>query len=190
MTYNKIYLIKYFYIILIKFYKYDNIYTINLLNLIIWRSEFMKKRSILLVALIIVIAVTLMAFPSSIFARPSETAHIHYKIISSPFNEPITIEENYFNFRDALNAAKNMAHDAMYRTDTQDKIATLNNEEFIVFLYDALFHRTPDASGNAAWLDGLNNGLSRSSVIDFFINSPEFEIKYVLEWSWTPTAEA
>jgi hypothetical protein len=146
----------------------------------------MKKRSILLITLIIVIAVTLLSFPASIFDRPIEDTHVHYKIISSPFNEIITIKIDYGRFEDALNAAKNMAHDAMYRTDTQDKIMTLDNEEFIIYLYDALFHRAPDVSGNEAWLDGLNNGISRSSVIDSFINSPEFEIRYVFRWTWTP----
>src|SRR5665647_417143 len=92
------------------------------------------------------------------------TTHAHYSIISSPFNEPITIEKNYNNYADALSAAKNMAHVAMYREDVQSKIATLNNEEFINYLYGGLFHRTPEEAGFAGWLVDLNNGWSRSDV--------------------------
>ena len=139
----------------------------------------MKKRNLFLLVLIIVIAVTLLAFPGSIFARSDPVTYSYTSIISSPFNEPITIEKNYSSSADALSAAKNMAHTAMYRADIQAKIATLNNEEFIIYLYDGLFHRAPDATGSAAWLDGLNNGLSKSYVIDYFINSPEFEMRYI-----------
>jgi len=139
----------------------------------------MKKRNLLLVVLITVIAVTLLAFPASIYAIGGSTTTSYTSIISSPFNEPITIEKNYSSSVDALSAAKNMAHTAMYRADIQAKIATLSNEEFIIYLYDGLFHRTPDATGSEAWLNGLNNGLSKSFVIDYFINSPEFEMRYI-----------
>jgi len=140
----------------------------------------MKKRNLLRVVLITVIAVTLFAFPGSIYAKTSDpVAYSYTSIISSPFNEPITIEKNYSSSADALSAAKNMAHAAMYRADIQAKIATLSNEEFIIYLYDGLFNRTPDAIGYASWLNGLNNGLTKSYVIDYFINSPEFEMRYI-----------
>ena len=145
----------------------------------------MKKRNLFLLVLIIVIAVTLLAFPGSIYAAYSAYTTSYTSIISSPFNEPITIEKNYSSSADALSAAKNMAHTAMYRADIQAKIATLSNEEFIIYLYDGLFHRTPDATGSEAWLNGLNNGLSKSFVIDYFINSPEFEMRYIYSVTFT-----
>jgi len=146
----------------------------------------MKKRNLLLVVLITVIAVSLFAFPGSAYAGyVGETTYSYTSIISSPFNEPITIEKNYSSSADALSAAKNMAHNVMYRADIQAKIATLSNEEFIIYLYDGLFHRTPDATGAAAWLNGLNGGLSKSYVIDYFINSPEFEMRYIYSVTFT-----
>jgi len=148
----------------------------------------MKKRPIILIILISIIAVAVFAFPGSAYATTNghidmsyTITHTYYSIISSPFNEPITIQKDYTNHADALSAAKNMAHVAMYRTEVQEKIAGLDNEEFIVYLYDALFHRAPDETGNAAWLEGLNNGLPRSFVIDYFINSPEFEMRYIYD---------
>ena len=141
----------------------------------------MKKRPLLLIILVIITTLTLFAFPGAGSATDyvPNTTYTHYSIISSPFNEPITIEKNYNNYADALSAAKNMAHVAMYREDVQSKIATLSNEEFINYLYDGLFHRTPEEAEFAGWLVGLNNGWSRSDAIDYFINSPEFEMSYV-----------
>ena len=158
-------------------------------NLIEGKS--MKKRPILLIVLIAVIAFSLLAFPGSIFAAPQgelvydySITHYYYSIISSPFNEPMTIQVTYSNYADAFSAAKNMAHAAMYRTDVQSKIASLDNEAFLIYLYDGLFHRTPDATGYASWLEGLNSGLSRSEVIDSFINSSEFEMRYIYTGSF------
>ena len=150
----------------------------------------MKKGSLLLPILIIITTLTLFAFPGAGSATDyvPNTTYTHYSIISSPFNEPITIEKNYNNYADALSAAKNMAHVAMYREDVQSKIATLNNEEFINYLYDGLFHRTPEEAGFAGWLVDLNNGWSRSDVIDHFINSPEFEMRYVYGYDVPPAA--
>jgi len=67
----------------------------------------------------------------------------------------------------------------------QSKIATLTNEAFINYLYDGLFHRTPEEAGFAGWLGGLNNGLARPYVIDYFINSPEFEMRYIYGYNDT-----
>jgi hypothetical protein len=152
----------------------------------------MKKRTILLVVLISIIAITLFAFPASIYALRDESTlvydraimHPSFSIISSPFNEPITIQIVYGNYNDALSAARNMANTAMYRSDIQNKIATLTDNEFINYLYDGLFHRTPDAAGQADWLDKLNNGMSRPDVIDSFINSTEFELRYIYDGTW------
>ena len=151
----------------------------------------MKKRNFLLTIFIAIITVTLFAFPGSIFAGYQRElvydysiTHYYYSIISSPFNEPMTIQVTYSNYADAFSAAKNMAHAAMYRTDVQSKIASLDNEAFIIYLYDGLFHRTPDATGYASWLEGLNSGLSRSEVIDSFINSSEFEMRYIYTGSY------
>jgi len=147
----------------------------------------MKKRPILLIILVFIIAVTLFSFPGSIYAKrdPIAVTYNYFVIASSPFNESITIDKTYNNFPDALSAAKNMAHVAMYRSDVQDKIAALNNEEFLNYLYDALFHRAPDTEGLANWLEGLNNGLSKSFVTDYFINSTEFEVKYIYHVNYT-----
>jgi hypothetical protein len=79
-------------------------------------GKFMKKRLLLIVALVVIVSITFLAFPGSISAITDgffSEPHVHYSISSSPFNEPITIDRDYYHYADALNAAKNMAHDAM-----------------------------------------------------------------------------
>lgn len=141
----------------------------------------MKKRSLLAFFIITVVAIILFAFPSGVFANGfySTSVHFYYSIVSTPFNEEVTICKDYDNYSIALRMAQDMARGIMYRDDIQAKIDTLSNEEFIAYIYDGLFHRTPDASGAAAWLAALNSGLSRSDAIESFINSIEFEMRYI-----------
>ncbi|MDY0223648.1 MAG: DUF4214 domain-containing protein [Desulfobacterium sp.] len=50
----------------------------------------------------------------------------------------------------------------------------LDNALYLDMLYSAFFDRLPDFSGHAYWLGRLNNGDSRSTVLDGFIWSQEF----------------
>lgn len=49
-----------------------------------------------------------------------------------------------------------------------------SNEQYINIVYQTLFGRDADASGRATWTSALNNGMSRMSMLDEFINSSEF----------------
>ena len=50
-----------------------------------------------------------------------------------------------------------------------------SNETFVTILYRAFFGREPDAPGYNGWLNKLNSGASRQSVLNGFIYSQEFE---------------
>lgn len=50
----------------------------------------------------------------------------------------------------------------------------LNHDQFVRIMYKAFFNREPDAGGYQLWMEWLNNGRSRKSVIAEFINSDEF----------------
>lgn len=50
----------------------------------------------------------------------------------------------------------------------------LSNEDFVLRLYRALLHREPDAGGYNSWLTNLRNGMSRHTVIQYFVASEEF----------------
>lgn len=49
-----------------------------------------------------------------------------------------------------------------------------SDETFISRLYYALLHRFPDAGGYNSWLTNLRNGMSRHTVIQYFVASEEF----------------
>lgn len=54
----------------------------------------------------------------------------------------------------------------------QNKKAT--NQEYITYLYEAFFDRSPDASGFNYWVYMLDKGMTREAVFCGFANSPEF----------------
>ena len=51
----------------------------------------------------------------------------------------------------------------------------LANEEFIDILYQTLFNRVADDNGKLNWLNKLNQGRSKESIMFGFFNSPEFK---------------
>ena len=78
---------------------------------------------------------------------------------------------------EALESGKaTMARLVLGFVDSQEyKANPLSDEEFVTALYSIIFDREPDAGGLAAWLDVLNNGLTRKKVLEGFINSDEFK---------------
>lgn len=55
------------------------------------------------------------------------------------------------------------------------KDLNLSNDEFIKIIYRCLLKREFDQSGFNYWMDALNGGLDRASVINVFIDSEEFQ---------------
>jgi hypothetical protein len=49
-----------------------------------------------------------------------------------------------------------------------------NDEEYVTDLYNTFFDRPPDSGGLAYWTDQLSQGASRSTVLDYFVYSTEF----------------
>ncbi len=49
-----------------------------------------------------------------------------------------------------------------------------SNSDYLTILYQAFFNRDPDTSGFNSWIDKLDKGTSRESVLDGFLNSLEF----------------
>jgi hypothetical protein len=50
-----------------------------------------------------------------------------------------------------------------------------NNQGFVEDLYNAILRRGADAPGFVFWVNVLNSGTSRDTVLQEFINSPEFQ---------------
>ena len=51
----------------------------------------------------------------------------------------------------------------------------LTNEDFVTTLYKVFFNRVPSNSEKSYWMNKLNNGMTRSELINAFINSAEWE---------------
>ena len=51
---------------------------------------------------------------------------------------------------------------------------SVSNEEYIARLYRCMFGRDPDAAGYDNWVNELNNGMSRNTVVDTLLESEEW----------------
>ncbi|UWR21232.1 DUF4214 domain-containing protein [Sulfitobacter sp. S190] len=75
----------------------------------------------------------------------------------------------------ANNAAiEDIASGFVQSTEFQNNYGALNNEAFVELLYRNVLDREPDDTGFNAWLDLLEAGNSRESVVLGFSQSPEF----------------
>lgn len=110
--------------------------------------------------------------PLTISLRP-------YLIINSPGSES-KINTLFFSKEEALAAAKTQVTDFLNRADILASTSAMPNEQFLNYLYDAIFHRMADTGGLNNWVNELNSGMARGDVINSFINSPEFELKYII----------
>ncbi|KIT15620.1 DUF4214 domain-containing protein [Jannaschia aquimarina] len=60
-----------------------------------------------------------------------------------------------------------------------------NDRKFVTLLYNNVLDRDPDAKGLAAWTERLESGMSRETVVQGFVQSPEFiasSKKTLIEW--------
>ena len=68
--------------------------------------------------------------------------------------------------------------DIVYRfifgEEAQARIAEYSNEEFVTFLYRALFNREPEEEGFNAWISRMTDGMTREEVVERFTRSEEF----------------
>jgi hypothetical protein len=60
------------------------------------------------------------------------------------------------------------------RADTCKRSMTITNEQFVVFLYEALFNREEMSTSDVAhWVAQLDSGLSPLDVYGAFLSTPE-----------------
>lgn len=70
----------------------------------------------------------------------------------------------------------------------QNNFASLDNGDFIEQLYQVAFNRSADQEGKDAWLDAMENGLTRAEMVQLFAASDELsyykdsEIKVLLDY--------
>ena len=64
----------------------------------------------------------------------------------------------------------------IFGKECQKTISGYTNNEFITFLYKALFNREPDSDGLNAWLARTSAGMTKEEVVNGFTHSLEFEM--------------
>ncbi|MEA2016390.1 MAG: DUF4214 domain-containing protein [Actinomycetota bacterium] len=62
----------------------------------------------------------------------------------------------------------------IFGEECQTRISDYTNEEFITFLYKALFNREPGTDGYNAWLTRMSAGMTKEEVVDRFVHGEEF----------------
>jgi hypothetical protein len=72
-----------------------------------------------------------------------------------------------------------LVYNLIFSEECQNEIAAYSNEEFIEFLYQAIFCRDADSGGLSNWLTHMSAGMTREGVVNGFIYSLEFEYLYL-----------
>lgn len=67
----------------------------------------------------------------------------------------------------------------IFSDECQNTISDYTNEQFIEFLYQALFNRGPDSDGLNNWLTLMSAGMTKEEVVNCFTNCLEFGNLYL-----------
>jgi hypothetical protein len=71
-----------------------------------------------------------------------------------------------------------LVNNFIFSDECQNTISGYTNEQFIKFLYEALFNREADAGGYNNWLTHMSAGMTKEEVVNCFTHSLEFEFLY------------
>jgi Ca2+-binding RTX toxin-like protein len=98
-----------------------------------------------------------------------------YRMYQAAFNR--TPDNNglasWINFLDQGGAPLTMAQQFINSQEFQATYGSLDNTAFVQLMYNNVLHRNGEAAGVAAWVNGLNNGLTRAQVLYGFSESAE-----------------
>jgi len=78
------------------------------------------------------------------------------------------------NLSSGTKSGADIAKGFIFSKEYDDK--NTDNVSFVSTLYQAFFGRLPDNEGFKIWIDKLNQGISRSEIIDGFLYSLEFSV--------------
>ncbi|OWV57398.1 hypothetical protein CDZ98_15475 [Mameliella alba] len=62
----------------------------------------------------------------------------------------------------------------MNSPEFQATYSDTTNDAFVTLLYNNVLKRNPDPGGLAGWVEALDNGMERATLVRFFMESPEF----------------
>lgn len=76
-----------------------------------------------------------------------------------------------------LRSLTSISNDFALSPEFIERYCGLDDRQFLDLVYANVLSRTPDAAGYAFWLDRMQNGTSRGSVMLAFSESPEFVVR-------------
>ena len=90
--------------------------------------------------------------------------------------EPSQSEINTWvnNINKGSASAYTLVNTAMFGIERGSQVNALNNKDYIYFLYNCLFQRTPDLEGLNAWYNRMQAGKGKNEIIQGFVVSSEF----------------
>ena len=80
---------------------------------------------------------------------------------------------------DAGMSRMDLVYNLIFSEECQNKISGYTNEQFIEFLYQAIFGRDADSGGLTNWLAAMGTGMTKEDVVNAFTHSEEFEFLYL-----------
>ncbi|PHX42716.1 serine 3-dehydrogenase [Pseudomonas sp. NZIPFR-PS5] len=81
---------------------------------------------------------------------------------------------NYWLTQQEMGSSDAAIRDAFLNSaEAMQRYSVLGSRDFVLELYQTVLHRTAEESGVSYWNTLLQDGLSRTAVIDTFLNSPE-----------------
>ncbi len=100
-----------------------------------------------------------------------------YELILDRVPSPSEVEYWYQNLESGKMTPQFVAGGFLYSKEFLNK--NLNNEDFVKILYQAVMNRVPEEEGLRFWTEKLGKReVSKNEVIDYFLNSKEFENLY------------
>jgi hypothetical protein len=79
---------------------------------------------------------------------------------------------------DAGLSRMDLVYNFIFSEECQNTISGYSNEQFIKFLYQAIFNREPESAGLNDWLSHMSAGMTKADVVNAFTHSLEFEFLY------------
>ena len=89
--------------------------------------------------------------------------------------------EHWSRVVDLGRTPESVAADFLSSTEFQNTYGALDNAAFVTLLYQNVLHRAPDAGGLSGWVNSLDAGNSRASVLLGFSQSSEFKTATAFE---------
>ncbi|PRM86894.1 DUF4214 domain-containing protein [Aliarcobacter cryaerophilus] len=115
---------------------------------------------------------TIPDLPSEINKIEEFVNRFYTEVLERPSDES-GLESWSSQLENGTKTADDIANGFFFSEEFKNK--NLDNDDFVEIAYEALLGREADLAGKNHWINNLDNGMSRSDILDGFIYSDEFK---------------